>query len=380
VIDREQFASFGRRVAERLAPLVSEPLVREYWPLVLERWRETANLGACLAQARHVLEGRWGLQTLEVPQSCICGTESFAWFAAYLLAHLPRFHRDYNEALREYRQAHKIRSPAQPVPDLAVEGPWLEAPFWVWTAERPQRRRLLARQSGRELLIADGQGWETRLAISPDADGRPGTEQLLDLGRRGVKIRSRAMITTLWARLVLGDLFLHGIGGAKYDEATDRLIERFFCLPAPGFVVISATLRLPVVRPAPLAERSADMRRQLRELTYHPERFLAAGLPADGRIESLVAEKRRWITAPQTRENAAARWQAFCRLNEAMQPWLAPRRQQLTASLADATRAEQAEKILTWREYGFCLYPAELLQEFLAVGDRGTSQNSANVL
>ena len=60
--------------------------------------------GASLAQARHFLEGRWGLNTLEVPQSWLCETESFEWFAAHLLAHLPRLREVHNEALREYRQ------------------------------------------------------------------------------------------------------------------------------------------------------------------------------------------------------------------------------------------------------------------------------------
>ena len=30
---------------------------------------------------------------------------------------------------------------------------------------------------------------------------------------KGIKIRSRALMTTLFARLFLGDLFIHGIGG-----------------------------------------------------------------------------------------------------------------------------------------------------------------------
>ena len=59
--------------------------------------------------------------------------------------------------------------------------------------------------------------------------------------RQGVKIRSRALVTTLWARLALSDLFLHGIGGAKYDQVTDRLIESFFDLAPPAIMVLSAT-------------------------------------------------------------------------------------------------------------------------------------------
>ena len=177
VIDRRQFEDFGRRVAERLAPLLSDPLVLQYWPLVRERFESTDRLGACIAQARHQLEGRWGLETLEVPQSWVCQSPSFCRFAAHLLAELPRFHALYNEAVQEYRRVHRIRNAAQPLPDLAAEGPWLEAPLWVWTVERPARRRLFARQDGRELILSDREAWEARLALSPDGDGGRAVEQ-----------------------------------------------------------------------------------------------------------------------------------------------------------------------------------------------------------
>ena len=62
--DRECFAAFGRQAAETIAPLVADPLVGSYWPLAVARSRQTDNLGACLSQSRHELEGRWGLETL----------------------------------------------------------------------------------------------------------------------------------------------------------------------------------------------------------------------------------------------------------------------------------------------------------------------------
>ena len=97
--DRELFAGFGDRVVEQIAPLVADPLIGQYWPLVRARMQETDNLGACLAQARHQLEGAFldgldGLQTLEVPQSSVCAGEAFQWFTAHLLARLPEFRVD----------------------------------------------------------------------------------------------------------------------------------------------------------------------------------------------------------------------------------------------------------------------------------------------
>ena len=362
--DRELFAGFGDRVVEQIAPLVADPLIGQYWPLVRARMQETDNLGACLAQARHQLEGAfWGLETLEVPQSSVCAGEAFQWFTAHLLARLPEFRAIHNEAVREYRRAHRVRSLSHPVPELAEEGSWLEAPLWVWTAADPRRRRLFARSTGDEMVLSDRQSWEARLPLRADGHAGRAVERLLELQRGGVRIRSRALVTTLWARLALGDLFIHGIGGAKYDRVTDLLIERFFGLRPPGFMVLSATLLLPIQRDRVTDDDLRAIRRQLRDLTYHPERYLDG---ADDAAADLMAAKRRWIETPQTAENARQRCHAIREANLALQPWLDPRRQTMLERQAQMLRKLQAESVLAWREYAFCLYPESTLRGFLS--------------
>jgi hypothetical protein len=408
IADRELFGSFGRRAIEQMAGLVGDPLLKEYWPLVQTRARECDNLGACLVQARHQLEASWGLETLEVPQSWVCRGEAFQWFVAHLLARLPKFRNAYNESLHEYRQRHHVRSRSHPAPDLIEEGAWCEAPFWLWTAENPRRRRLFVQTTADEMLLSDRQSWEARLPLSPESDAAGAVERLVELQRGSVRIRPRALVTTLWARLALGDLFIHGIGGAKYDCVTDRLVERFFGLAAPRFLVVSATLHLPIERRRATPEDVRAMQHELRAMTYQPERYLGgagdsdcqegrngldAGVPAEAieqkgteqvvgdvsvrskeswrqpppsPIEDLIAEKRRWIATPQTAQNARERCQAIRRVNAALQPSLDERREQLSRHLAETSRRLQAEGILAWREYAFCLYPESTLREFLS--------------
>ena len=79
-------------------------------------------------------------------------------------------------------------------------------------------------------------------------------------------------MTTLFARLLLGDLFVHGIGGAKYDQVTDLLIARFFGLEPPGYLTVTATLRLPIAHEEPTLDDRRLIDSRLRELAYHPER------------------------------------------------------------------------------------------------------------
>ena len=367
ILDANLFAGFGRRVAERIAPLVPDPLIRRFWPMVLQRAQNVDRLGYCLAQARHQLEGQWGLQTLELPQSAVCNSEPFQWFLAHLFANIDRFRDCYNRAVQEYRLAHRIRNAAHPVPDLAAEGSWLEAPLWTWTAEQPQRRRVFVCRRGREVVISDRAGQELHVPLTAEGDASDAVGRLMAWNRRGVKIRSRALITTLWARLALSDLFLHGIGGAKYDRVTDRLMETFFGLAPPGIMVLSATLYLPIQRPCASEENLRNIRRELRELRYHPEKYLRANpfLAGEADAGALIDEKQRWIRTPVAHENAYRRWNSFRRINSELQPWVAQRRQQLLKLEAETQRALRHERVLGWREYGFCLYPESDLKDFL---------------
>jgi hypothetical protein len=365
VLDRRLFAAAGGRAAGHLAPLVPDPLVRDYWPLAVGRMGHTENLGDCLAQSRHQLERRLGLATLEIPQSHVCQLPSFAVFTAHLLAELPRLVTVYNEVVQQYRQIHRIRSTAHPVPDLAVDGPWLEAPYWIWTAQDARRRRLFVCRRGRELVLSDRQGLEVGLPFSPEGGLDRAVEGLMELPGRGVKLRSRALVTTLFARLVVGDLFLHGIGGAKYDQVTDALVERFFGLQPPGFLVLSATLLLPVARKRVRAEEARTIDRRLRDLDYHPESALDGIGCGHTNCEAaeLVAAKKRWIATPQTPQNARTRWREFRRINAALQPFVADRREELLRQRTATAAALAAEAILSWREYAFCLYPERYLRE-----------------
>jgi hypothetical protein len=367
--NRKTFERFGRAAAEWLQPLVEAPLINSFWPKVVARSRETDNLGECLAQARHQLEGEWGGETLELPQSQVCRFEAFFWFVAHLLAHLPRFVQTYNDAVVRYRQLHGIRSANHPVPELIADDDWLEAPFWLSSGDRPDRRHLFARRRGDEMILSDREGIEVTIHLGEEQDAARAVTQLAELAERGIQLQTRALTTTLFARLFLGDLFIHGIGGGKYDQLTDELLRDFFELEPPPFMVLSATLYLPVKGEEAGAGDVREVQQRLRGLEYHPERYLKLEhLPAGDvqRVQELMATKRRWIDTPQTRANARERCQAIRSANEVLQGWLGPQRREALARREEAAHRWRAENILRWREYAFCLYPEATLREFFA--------------
>lgn len=368
IVDREMFASFADRAERAIHPFVRKPLVGKLWPLVLEDLERDPRLGAALSRGRHRLEGEWGLSTLELPQSEVCRFESFRWFAAHLLIELPRLWKIYNQGLLQYRRINHIRSRNHPVPELATFDDWLEAPFWIWSTAAPTRKRLFVRQQADRLVLGDLGDLGVELPLGPDGDAGHLVEALGELPKRGIRLRSRALMTTMFARLLGSDLFLHGIGGGKYDELTDWIVRRFFEVEPPEFMILSATLQLPVDRSTVEVEQLRHIERELRDLTFNPDRHLDSSA-LDGNyspeVRRWLKQKSRWIATPPTPETARRRHLAIREVNEALQPWVSRQRESLIAKRDQVRRAIEAERVLGSREYSLCLYPESPLKNFL---------------
>ncbi len=364
IVDQAAWQHFPRQVWETLQGRVPRPLLAEFWPQVLERGRATNRVGLAISQARHAFEAGQGLVTHEVPQSVVSQTASFTWAVAHLLIELARFQQIHNQALSEYRLANRVRSARHPVPELVADGPWLEAPLWVWTAEAPARRRLFVRQHAGQIWLTDRAHWQQALPLGSDPSRT--ALALGELVQGGIKLRPRALWTTLFARLFVGDLFVHGLGGAKYDELTDLLIHRFHGVAPPGYAALSATVELPIARSRPEPQALAEATAKLRCLAYHPETQLALVAPGlRDAAAGWAAEKHRQLGFQPSESTARGRCQAIRQANRELAALLEPARQQALAARAAAQAAAQAERVWGSREYAFCLFPAEELVGFL---------------
>lgn len=371
LVDRATFEGFASRAAACLAPFVHEPLVGELWPLVVARGRATGRLGAALAEGRHQLEGRWGLETLEIRQSQVCELPVARWFLVELAARAERFREVYNAAIGAYRRANHVRSRTHPAPELEASDGQLELPYWVWTAADPRRRRLFVERAAGRVALVDRAGW--RLELPAGFDDRPegAVERLAAAAAAGVRLRTRALATTLLARLALGDLFVHGLGGGKYDAVTDAIFRGYYGLEPPEYLVATATLPLPVAGGPPTDRDPAAWRRRLRQLRFEPERFVDPGAvpPADRpAVAEAVNELRRLWAGNRAGVNAstdagAARHARCLALRAALGPWVAPQVEAALAGLASAERGAAAAALVESRAWAYCWHPAEPLRE-----------------
>ncbi|MFG0333209.1 MAG: hypothetical protein ACF8TS_07600 [Maioricimonas sp. JB049] len=374
IVSRQTFTSFADRLAEAMEPWGISPIARDVWPDAVERMQRTRRLTDCLAAARHRQERRWGLTNYELPLSQMCRLDSFLWFSSHLLAHLPRFQECHNSALEEYRRRNRIHSRTHPVPELVSRDGWLEAPFWLWRKGDMQRQRVFARQIGNQIQLAADTDIVAELPLCPGMDACCAVEALRELELQGWRFRTRALTTTLFARMSLGDMFVHGIGGAKYDEMTDRIVETFFEIRPPRFMTLSATLYLPLGGGHPVtSEDLRKLRADLRDLQYNAERY---GLAGDD-VQELVREKQALLQEQQQsrpeglskRERLARRQQNRARHRRLKQisSELASRagaeREQIERQIAETEARLAANEILCSREYSWSLFPAESLRE-----------------
>jgi hypothetical protein len=378
LLDRECFAAFGRRACEVLRPLEPEPVLRRWWPLAVERAEECHRLGLALAQARHMLEGRYGLETFELPVSELVKLPTVMVFIGWLLAHARLLHEAYNGALAAYRAAHRERSRSRPMPDLAVrtddpaEGEWLEIPWWIWSREDPRRRRAFANMSTPgTLIISDMETLRVELPISPETSASKWVDALSRMEEHAIRFRPRAIITTLVARMLVADVFVHGIGGAAYDQITDEIIHRLTGCDPPRYAIASGTLRLAAAHayegPARLDPEAhlADVHRLLRDLEFHPERHLQ---PLDGQPEAvrdLVAEKWRWIETHPTVTLAQRRCREIRAANARLGFHTRAVRDDLLARVGPLATALRARNVLASRAHPWCFFPEKMLKTFL---------------
>lgn len=370
------FRSFATRVEQAMHPWGIAPLVTQMWPAAMATHDRSSSLVDCLSAARMSQERRWGIHNLDVPLSRLCQTRSFCMFAAHLLAQAEEFHSVYNRTVDRYRQVHRIRNNRHPVPNLDRRDGGFEMPFWYWRRGQQDRGRLfvhafsggtLELRSGNETLLASH---ETHLV-----------DDLMQLQKRG-KLRTRALTTTLFARLCLADLFVHGIGGAKYDEMTDCILAEFFEVEPPEFLVLTATLHLPIPHPATDLAEIPTLRQRLRDFEYNPDRYLPSGVAESlkqrkmelvERIGRLKRERPEdWQLSLSHHQDRNRLHHELKEVNRMLREVAAEYERETRAELISARRRSAADAVLSSREFPAALFPEgelrELVEQFRSPG------------
>ena len=306
-----------------------------------------------------------------------------------MLGHAERFARSYNAALAWYRKEFRVRGGQRPIPDLLSRGAAWELPVWAYRSGETRRRLFVERRDHGVRLLADGEEIGVfPLSHSPLSSTPPGPKDLghpafllndlaaLDRlisplhGPSEWRLRPRALTLTLWARLFLADLFIHGIGGAKYDRISDAIIADYFGIEPPEMACVSATLLLDLPRTSTTPETIRDLRRSLRDLEWNPHRNLPQGAALATLVEQRERAVRRAVELRETApHNRSARRATFLEIRGLNRRFGTSRSGELAnrgAELQQALDDMHQKRIALGREYFFSLYARSALEELLA--------------
>ncbi len=356
----ELWHSFPERVSEASGSIIDwQPLLHEIWPQTFAAVGSTGNIGLAIGQARHRLEIEEGLSTLEVPLSALVDTRAFARFSIFLLSELPRFQQIYNCHRDSYRRAHNIRNSAHPVPPLAEEDGWLEGPWWVYRHAAPTRQRLWIRMVNDQLVLSDRAGWQAVIEGRLDCDNA--ASQWMDLAADGVLLRPRALLTTMFLRMFVADLFVHGIGGGKYDQLTDGIISEFFGLEPPPFAVATATLHLPFAADdQPSAGELETQIRACKEQQWHHKYHAGDDLELLPREAEELGLRRKELLSQVPERGEKWQWhQEITAINRKLQDLTSDLVKPLDSKIGDLQSQLRVAQLLESREFSFCLFPRD---------------------
>lgn len=193
---------------------------------------------------------------LELPLSRLVQLPSAASFLSSIVADADKFCRSYNNQLDQHRTDHQIKNLANPFPNLTYSDDRFELPFWRIDITADKRIPVFA--SGNQI----------------------------SLGRDEFIAPRGALITTM-LRLLGADLFIHGMGGARYEAITDGLLKTYFNLSQSNFIVASANCYLfedEIVR----YEQALATEESFRRLPSRIPDFLGRGLFSSSEEDALL--------------------------------------------------------------------------------------------
>ncbi|NQT19156.1 MAG: hypothetical protein HQ592_05590 [Planctomycetes bacterium] len=348
----------------------SHPPASAYLANLRAAAEESTSLSYVLARARRTVEAAWGIANLELPYSATCGLDSFRLLALEIIRRADDFARIYNARLADYRKAYKVRGKANPLHDLALDGDRIELPLWMWRAGG-ERRSLVVRRNGSATELLFGREVVQTLSQHQLTNPSDGLEALRQLDAAGIRMRSKALVTTIYMRLFLFDLFIHGIGGGNYDIITNEIVRDFFGFDPPTYGVATASASMPFEQKNVSRQDLIKMREQAGRMHHSSHNLAGNLLPHDPETVALLAQRKETLHKQERAVDKAEKKRLFkctrvidAQLREKLRPFIADKEKEI----GEVREALDYNAIAAGREYPFCIYPEELLRKVYSFG------------
>jgi len=319
-----------------------------------------SNLAELMTFARRRYEIASGNDYLELPVSMWAATSSFRLYAADIIVSADRYLTAHNDELAMYRASHGLRSAAQPLPDLKRIGDLCELPFWM--LKEGKRLPVFSRKAGKRVHLFAGE----ELIADELSDVDSISRRLLS-----IPLAPKALALTIFARMLLADIFVHGTGGSRYDQIADRLMIRYYGIEPPEFAVVSVDANTTFVDELEiLTDQLLQAKIALKRFRHHPETGIGidCGVSADDLQEicALVQRKKDTVDAiQQTGAEKALLGRALKELNAEIAAKLKPVEASLTQRVDEIEARLMHLKALSDRNYPYCFFDPRVFRDTL---------------
>lgn len=331
--------------------------------------QECKSLAHVTSRFRQIIEEDAGLKNYEIPMSRLASGAAFAEFVFRCVNDGERLLEVYNLSRDHFRDERGISNPGQPVPALRRVGEWIETPFWIYhTTESAQslgtnshcRQAAWIRIRTNLVELTNSPSDSPTIRVVFNRTLAHWEQQIRFSVDQGICIRPRALMTTLFLRLMVGDLFVHGIGGGIYDELTDLIARRLWGVEMPSFIVASASLHLPYVeevvrRIRPIEGQSqAELEQRAHRLRSAPESFLDLADPEQRAQKEAFVELLGRM--PPNGQRKAWHWE-MKGLRSSIRESISNITNQLERQSLELIERARMSKIVRSREFSFVLFP-----------------------
>lgn len=269
--------------------------------------------------------------------SKICQTQEYHIYVKDIINNIIRFNRCYNDSLGNFRKKYGIRNNNLPFPNLKIEDDLYELPFWFIDYDRKIRRPCYVRKinSTKSILTLDLKKKEVI--------------KLEDV--RINMLQPKAVTFTILLRMFYCDLFVHGVGGANYEEVTDNIIQSYYGVSPPYFLVVTETKYLPFTVDDKLQTKLEKAQNRLRKINQAPHKFLSDEDKLVNRKRKLVDKIREVDKSKKVRISYQIK-----QVDKELLKKLKPEIGKLKKRISLLQKRAQQQKILTYRNYPYFLF------------------------
>lgn len=355
-------------------PLVQTDALRDFTHGL--RQDSDADYVRWMSRARRTFEHSFGINVQHVPCSYICSGLAWHSFVLLWLRHARSWCTTYNSALDQYRIEQRIVNPGRPMPNLAITPQELELPFWIYARDQPRHRLALYQDNGLYLQLGTQRIDVTDLMTGELLTAAETLRRRLAVA--ALHVRPRALTLTMFVRLLLSDLFIHGIGGAMYDQMTDRVMDQLFGVH-PAYACASAGWLLPV---AGQINQSGTNISQLKWRQHHlksnPELLAPSSLTDEAvdtakRRHDLISDIARSLAEDQRQHRRRgphwllrrAKFRDLHEINAQLLAMFQPQVDAMDLHMRQAEVTQNNLSVASWREYFIALHPRASLQKLI---------------